>query len=142
MIKSGFILLALVAMALPSCSPIQTMTTDSRVVVNRDGIPALPQHYSMLDMGRAISGGDVDVYDPWLTVFMVTPPGHLQDPLDMFPPHGGLYVSDKHVKVYSLSSDGVEDDSFTNVLTALDGELLGGMGVAPIPLVTEEALLP
>ncbi len=110
--------------------------TQEPIIINRDDDPQLPVDFSMLHIGRELSRGSVDIYDPWLTVFNVTPPERaVADPLTTFPVHSFMLVRDENVRVYSLSSEGIDDDSsFEAILNEASGD--------PVPLIESEPLSP
>lgn len=97
------------SMVLASCAPVapvEDMTTQ------RNDTKALPKEFSLLDLGHVISDGTVDIYDPWLDVFLVNdiepyPPVGA----DAFPVNPYMLVRDEDVRVYSLDSDMVSDAS-------------------------------
>lgn len=139
--KSVLVLATMMAMVLVSCAPGQPVVDN--VVGGRENTDALPHNYSMLEIGRALSKGSVDIYDPWLPSLTVpTPDFAVADPLATFPVHPFMLVRDQRVRVYSLNSDILDlTTSFTNVLS--DVELgQGSADAPPIPLITAEPLLP
>ncbi len=96
-------------MMLASCTP--AVVVDD-VTTQRNDTKALPKEFSLLDLGRAISDGTVDIYDPWLDVFLVNdiepyPPVGA----DAFPVNPYMLVRDEDVRVYSLESNVVSDAS-------------------------------
>ena len=58
---------------------------------------------AMLELGRVISHGSVDVYDPFVSSFMVLPPSRsVASDVGTIPYNHGVVVRDKAVRVYSL----------------------------------------
>lgn len=65
-----------------------------------------PPAVSLLDLGRALSSGQVDIYDPWASVLDVKAPTFtLSDPLVSFPQISAHALCVKEVKVYSLGTN-------------------------------------
>lgn len=105
-------------------------------ISDRQNEPSLPVDFSMLEIGRELSDGAVDIYDPWLTVFDVTPPARtVPDPLATFPVNRHIMTRDSNVRVYSLSADLLNlSSSFNTILNSVSDR--------PIQLVEQEPLLP
>jgi hypothetical protein len=136
---SGFaVLLAVFLVACAPARPITaTMNADAgdnlRGYDNR-GTPL--QKFSMLELGRALSKGSVDIYDPWLpTLTIPVPDFSVSDPLATFPVHPRLYVRNKNVRVYSLDSNMALDNdiSFSNVLESIEQQQIDEIP-NPVPL--------
>ena len=121
------------SMVLASCAPGVPV---EEVVTQREDVKALPKEFSLLDLGHAISDGAVDIYDPWLDVFMLDPDDRsFITHIDYFPSHPSMIVRDTDdVHVYSLESDTISDAS---EFIAIPSDI-----APPIPLVEKEPLTP
>ena len=120
-------------MILASCAPAVVVND---VATQRKDAKVLPKEFSLLDLGWAISDGAVDIYDPWLDVFMLDPDDRsFIKNIDYFPSHPSMIVRDTDdVHVYSLDSDMVSDASeFVSASTDI---------APPVPLVDKEPLTP
>lgn len=63
----------------------------------------MPKEFSWLELGRTISKGAVDIFDPWMSTFEVTAPENSEpDPLASFSVNPYLLFRDKSVRVYDL----------------------------------------
>lgn len=131
---------AFVMCTFTACADQKSVTIEPEQIpeqknVTRENTDALPLDFSMLDIGRALSDGTVDIYDPWLTVFLVTPPERtILDPSVSFPVHPFMLVRDEEVRVYSLNSNEMSPPSFSNVLNEVAD--------LPVSLIEQEPLLP
>lgn len=128
--------------ALVSCADKESVIVEQQPpVLNHNDDTMLPVDFSMLHIGRALSKGAVDIYDPWLTVFDVTPPERaVADPLATFPVHPFMLVRDSDVRVYSLNSNAMDvSSSFTNVLNEVSDF---PSDQPPVQLIEQEPLLP
>ncbi len=107
----GFIVYAL--MVLPSCTPyVESEGAGSM----REDMSALPNNFSLMDLGRAISLGSVDIFDPWLTSLEM--PLMASDAISTpstFPEHPYMLIRDDSVTAYSLDNENkspASDDFF------------------------------
>lgn len=99
-----------------------------------------PKNFSMLELGRALSKGAVDIYDPWLpTLTIPAPDFSVPDPLATFPVHRYMYIRNKSVRVYTLDSSAAmaNDISFLSVLDSIEQENIAEIP-QPQPLYGDE----
>jgi hypothetical protein len=82
----------------------------------------LPENFSLLLLGRTISNGSVDIYDPWLTSFDILPPPTLPEHLLAdYPLHRTTIVRDSSVSLYDMPSLEYQDSLIASPLGHLDG---------------------
>ena len=121
------------------------------IIVSREDAESLPVDFSILEIGRELSDGSVDIYDPWLMAFVVPDIDRsVVDPFAIFPSHPFMVVKDPDVRVYSLNSsrnaDVMDVSSFSNVLNEVSSQpekIQPHLPVQlPVQLIEQEPLLP
>lgn len=149
MIKLTTVLMASSVMLLSSC----TSSSDGRSVYysevhddfgfQEQREKSLPAKFSMLELGRALSKGAVDIYDPWLPTLTVPAPDFsVADPLSFFPVHPFMLIRDRSVRIYSTNSYETDNDvSFMNILNEVDTSFTSAVA-PPVPLVEDLPLDP
>jgi hypothetical protein len=131
--KSILGIIALTLIALPSCAPYNESASKG---FEREDMSALPNNFSLLDLGRTLSKGCVDIFDPWLTIF--SPPLDETSILSesarlTFPEHPTMLIRDDRVVVYSLrDTDSISAPDFFNVMEDDTLEI-----PAAVPLIEE-----
>lgn len=117
---------------LPSCAPYEGPGPS---MDKREDMTALPNNFSLFDLGRTISKGTVDIFDPWLSALSLPKNELIENPLT-FPEHPTMLIRDDRVTVYTLrDSDSPPYNDFFNIL---DSETLD---LPPaVPLIEEEPL--
>jgi hypothetical protein len=148
--KSALYITLIGMMLLPSCTSLPTQGRDDGKDAMRqyqsrnDG---LPDGYSMLDLGWALSAGKVYLYDPWLPMLTFpNPPIAEFDTWEtsVFPPHVSMVVKDEDVHVYTLSSHINPDMPVLFNLRDDDAITVEDISEIPmpVPLISEEMLAP
>jgi hypothetical protein len=126
----GIIVYSLIA--LPSCAPY---VGTSPPTDKREDMRALPNNFLLLDLGRTISKGTVDIFDPWLTAFSLPKMDTPENPLT-FPEHPTMLIRDDRVIVYTLRDS--DSPPYNDFFDILNGETLE---LPPaVPLIEEEPL--
>jgi hypothetical protein len=126
----GIIVYSLIA--LPSCAPYNGTSSPTDM---REDMRALPNNFSLLDLGRTISNGTVDIFDPWLTAFALPKNDITPNPLT-FPEHPTMLIRDDRVTVFTLrDSDSLPYNDFFDILNGETLEL-----PPAVPLIEEEPL--
>ncbi len=101
--KTAFVGLSVLVLGLSACSPGRPIElTSSPPPVRED---KYPDDFSLLDLGRALSKGAVDIFDPYLDTASVPLPERkpLLRPLP-FPLNPHYKPLDKDVSFYALTS--------------------------------------
>jgi hypothetical protein len=128
--KLSFIVIAILSFS--SCAPY---TGSSDVTDRRSDMTALPNNFSLLDLGRTLSKGCVDIFDPWLNNFqlpMSQPPENM-GALLTFPEHPYMIVRDSSVSVYTLKDSNAQPyNQFFNIMENQTLEI-----PAAVPLIEE-----
>lgn len=120
---------------LPSCAPY---TESAGKIDKRNDMTSLPNNYSLLDLGRTLSQGSVDIFDPWLTVFSL--PTDIAPEKDVglltFPEHPTMLVRDNRVSVYTLRDS--NSPAYNEFFNVMENNILDVP--AAVPLIEGEPL--
>lgn len=128
--KLSFIIVAVLSVS--SCAPY---TGSSDLADRRSDMTALPNNFSLLDLGRTLSKGSVDIFDPWLNIFelpMSKPPEKM-DAVLTFPEHPYMIVRDNSVSVYTLRD--INSPAYSRFFNVMENETLEIP--AAVPLIEE-----
>ncbi len=89
-------------MLLGACTPQQPIEEKSLEFVDKG---TMPDEFSFLALGRALSGGSVDLYDPYAKTFanMPVPPRKPDFILGDFPKHTNYQPFDPDVAMFALT---------------------------------------
>ena len=78
------------------CAPITSLPTSPK-------IESAPPIFSLLDLGRRISNGGVDIFDPWVPTLTIPDLPEKPDGIQFnVPKHESMIIRDPRVTVYSL----------------------------------------
>lgn len=87
----------------------------------------LPPKFSLLELGRRLSGGGVDIFDPWVPTLQITPlPKRPPGIVFRIPKHDSMIWRDPGVEVYSLAG-------FSRPPEQGDGQAVGDAGISFTP---------